>query len=73
MTRHPKGQYFQNLLREKTSEADGLRSRAQKLASSISVLEGELAAEQSAFLLTRQELSTLKAKLSKLPLRLLIR
>jgi hypothetical protein len=57
------GQHANNLLLQKTSEADGLRS----------ALGEQLASEQAAHLLTKQELSALKAKLSKLPLRLLVR
>jgi hypothetical protein len=64
------GQHYHNLLIEKTSEADGLCLQAQELASSISILEGQLASEQAAHLLAHQDLSALKAKLSKLPLSL---
>ncbi len=67
------GQHANNLLLEKTSEADGLRFEAEELAASRSALGEQLASEQAAHLLTKQELSALKAKLSKLPLRLLVR
>jgi hypothetical protein len=66
-------QHYLNLLVEKTSEADNLRLQAQELATSIGALGEQLALEQAVHLLTNQELSALKAKLSKLPLRLFVR
>jgi hypothetical protein len=52
-------QHYYNLLLEKTSQADALG--------------GQLASEQAAHLLASQELIALKEKLSKLPLRWLVR
>jgi len=66
-------EHFHNLLLKKTSEADGLRLHAQELASSIRALEEKLASEQADRLLVNRELGALKAKLSKFPLRLLVR
>ncbi len=62
-----------NAVKMKSAEADELRLRAQELASSIRVLRELLASEQAAHLLDNRELGALKAKLSRLPLRLLVR
>jgi hypothetical protein len=66
-------QHYHNLLMEKTSEADGLRLQTQELTSSIGALREQLALEQAAHLAANRELAALKAKVSRLPLRLLVR
>ncbi len=62
-----------NRLSEKASEAQHLRNLLLEKTSEADILGGQLASEQAAHLLASQELSALKAKLSKMPLRLFVR
>jgi hypothetical protein len=66
-------QHYINLLSEKTFEAEHLKRLLDELASSIPALKEQLASEEAQHVLTTRELSMLKVKLSRLPLRLLVR